>query len=167
MTLTSDASGRCSCGAFSSSGDWLQFLVPSTGDNSHHCEGTAADCGGLCHVILCLCDNEAFVAIIKSGSKVAFLFTAFHQVLIVPRHFPGKDNTAADHLSWNALPSFLQVVPNAKPHPILLPVALIQALGIQRPDWTSQAWRAELGSTLHMDSPIHHGGHTSQERTAT
>ena len=126
--------------------------------------------------ILCRCDNAAVVAIVKSGSskdrvamhlmRCLFFFTAFYQMLLVPRHLPGRDNTAADHLSRDALSSFLQLVPTAQPQPTELPDALMQALVIQRPDWTSAAWRAALRSTLHTGSPAQLRGRTSQEKTA-
>ena len=84
-----------------------------------------------------------------------FFFTAYYQMLLVPRYLPGKDNTDVDHLSRDA-----------QPQPTELPDALMQALVTQRPDWTSAAWRAALRSTLRMDLPAQHRGRTSQEKTA-
>ena len=69
----------------------------------------------------CRCDNAAVVAIIKSGTskdalamhpmRCLFFFTASHQLLLLPSHIPGKENVAADHLSRDALPLFLQLIP--------------------------------------------------------
>ena len=184
-TLTSDASGRWGCGAFSSSGTWFQFRWPPAWDAVNITVKELLPIVVACAVwghqwrgstILCRCDNAAIVAIVKSGSskdwvamhlmRCLFFFTAFYQMLLVPRHLPGRDNTAADHLSRDALSSFLQLVPTAQPQPTELPDALMQALVIQRPDWTSAAWRAALRSTLHTGSPAQLRGRTSQEKTA-
>ena len=55
----------------------------------------------------------------------AFFFTAFHQIILLPYHVPGKLNTAADHLSRDALSAFLQLVPGAMPLPKPLPEELM------------------------------------------
>ena len=106
----------------------------------------------------CLCDNAAVVAIVKSGTsrdslvmhlmRCLFFFTASHQLLLLPQHLPGKENTAADHLSRDALPLFVQIIPYAKEHPTALSEDLMAALVSQRPDWTSESWRAVLRSSL-------------------
>lgn len=88
--------------------------------------------------IRCLCDNAAVVAIVKSGTskdplamhlmRCLLFFTVAYQLVLVPRHLPGKENTAADHLSRGALSSFLQLVPCARVHPTAHPVELVGAL---------------------------------------
>ena len=50
------------------------------------------------------------------GSHAVPIFYT-HLLFLAPQHFSGKLNTAADLLSSNGLPSFLQMVPTAKPHP--------------------------------------------------
>ena len=75
---------------------------------------------------------------------MSLYYTAFNQIVLAPQHLPGKENRAADHLSRDALSSFLQLVPSAQHHPTPLPVELILALVTQRPDWTSASWRAVL-----------------------
>jgi hypothetical protein len=77
-----------------------------------------------------LCDNTAVVAIIKVGTSIdplvmhlmrcLFFFTVRYQLILLPKHLPGRENLAADHLSRDAL-SFRQVVPHAKVEPTLLP----------------------------------------------
>lgn len=54
-----------------------------------------------------------------------FFFMAFHQLVVLSQHVLGKVNTAADHLSRDALSSFLQLVPSANPLPTELPEASI------------------------------------------
>ena len=166
-TITSDASGRWGCGAFTKKGEWFQFRWPADWDNvhitakellpivvayaiwGHQWQGTT---------VQCLCDNAAVVAIVKSGTSKDFLvmhlmrclffFTASYQLFLLPQHLPGKDNTAADHLSRDALSSFLQLIPHAKEPPTALSEALMAALVTQRSDWTSHSWRAVLRSSL-------------------
>ena len=80
--------------------------------------------------------------------RCLFFFTAFHQIILLPYHVPGKLNTAADHLSRDALSAFLQLVPGAMPLPKPLPEELMVALVMRQPDWTSEDWRAVLRSSL-------------------
>ena len=185
-TVTSDASGSWGCGAYSSPGAWFQFQWPSSWNHIHitvkELLPIVVACGVWGHLwhgktILCRCDNAAVVAIIRSGSskdrvamhlmRCLFFFTAIHQLFIVPQHVPGKENTAADRLSRDALSSFLQLVPTANPRPTDLPGALMQALVFQTPDWTTPTWRAAFRSILPTDLPPHLRRHISQERIAT
>ena len=185
-TVTSDASGSWGCGAFSNTGAWFQFQWPPSWSDIHitpkELLPIIVACAVWGHVwkgmtVRCLCDNAAVVAIIRSGSardpttmhlmRCLFFFTAAHQLRLAPLHLPGRENVAADHLSRNALQSFLQLVPSAESAPTPLPDPLMQALVRHRPDWTSQAWRDVLRSTLPMGSPIPLSGLTSLERTAT
>ena len=151
----------------------------------YYCQGAVAYCS-------CLWSVGAFVAWenhpvslrqccscrnIRSGSskdrvamhlmRCLFFFTAIHQLFIVPQHVPGKENTAADRLSRDALSSFLQLVPTANPRPTDLPGSLMQALVFQTPDWTTPTWRAAFRSILPTDLPPHLRRHISQERIAT
>ena len=111
----------------------------------------------------CLCDNEAVVAIIKSGTckniramhflQCLFFFTAYYQLHLEPVHLPGRLNCAADSLSRNNLSRFLQLVPSAHHRPTCFPEGLLKVLVLQAPDWTSEAWKAMLHSTLLKDLP--------------
>lgn len=185
-TITSDASGSWGCGAFISSGAWFQFCWPPSWGPIHITMKELLPIVVACAVwghqwkgktVLCRCDNAAVVAIIKSGSsknqvamhlmRCLFFFSAFHQLLLVPQHVPGKDNTAADHLSRDAVSSFLQLVPAANPLPTKLPEALMLALVHQRPDWTSPVWRDAFHSILNRESPPQPKKHTSLEKIAT
>ena len=166
-TITSDASGRWGCGAFTEKGEWFQFCWPASWANVHITVKELLPIVVACAVwghqwrgatVQCLCDNAAVVAIVKSGTsrdslvmhlmRCLFFFTASHQLLLLPQHLPGKENTAADHLSRDALPLFLQIIPYAKEHPTALSEDLMAALVSQRPDWTSESWRAVLRSSL-------------------
>jgi hypothetical protein len=132
-TITSDASGRRGCGAFTEKGEWFQFCWPASWANVHITVKELLPIVVACAVwghqwrgatVQCLCDNAAVVAIVKSDTsrdslvmhlmRCLFFFTASHHLLLLPQHLPGKENTAADHLSRDALPLFLQIIPHAK-----------------------------------------------------
>jgi hypothetical protein len=167
-TITSDASGRRGCGAFTEKGEWFQFCWPASWANVHITVKELLPIVVACAVwghqwrgatVQCLCDNAAVVAIVKSDTsrdslvmhlmRCLFFFTASHHLLLLPQHLPGKENTAADHLSRDALPLFLQIIPHAKKeHPTALSEDLMAALVSQRPDWTSESWRTVLRSSL-------------------
>ena len=164
-TITSDASGRWGCGAFTEVGEWFQFRWPASWADVHITAKELLPIVVACAVwghkwrgvtVQCLCDNAAVVAIVRSGTskdslvmhlmRCLFFFTALHQLLLLPYHLPGRENTAADHLSRDALFLFLQIVPQAKEYPTPLSEELMAALVTQRPDWTSESWRAVLRS---------------------
>ncbi len=166
-TLTSDASGTWGCGAFTSTGEWLQLRWPSVWEEVHITVKellpimVACATWGHCwrgRTVRCLCDNAAVVAILRSGTskhplamhlmRCLFFFTAAYQIFLAPEHLPGKQNAAADSISRGNLSSFFQLVPTAHPHPAQLSPALTRALILQTPDWTSASWRAVLRSTL-------------------
>ena len=122
--------------------------------------------------VRCLCDNAAVMAIIRSGSSkdpVAMHLMRYCCVSIgfSTSAFARKDNAAADHLSRDALSSFLQLAPNAHTEPTVLPGKLMQALVYQRPDWTSPTWRAAFLSILPMVSQSLLKRHTGPEQTVT
>ena len=106
--------------------------------------------------VQCRCDNAAVVAIIRSGTskhplamhlmRCLFFFTAYYQIYLEPRHLPGKLNAAADALSRGHLSLFLQLHPEAVPHPTPIPDPLVTALILTTPDWASPAWTATLHS---------------------
>ena len=145
--VTSDASGRWGCGAFTESGEWFQFCWPPEWEGVHITVKELLPIVVACAVwghlwpgctVRCLCDNVAVVAIIKSGTskdprvmhlmRCLFFFTASHQIVLLPYHLPGRLNVAPDHLSRDALPSFLQLIPQAKARPTPLAEDLMGAL---------------------------------------
>ena len=159
-TVTSDASGSWGCGAYNNSGAWFQFSWPESWAQIHITTKELLPIVVACAVwgqswqgktVCCWCDNAAVVAIIRSGSakdpitmhlmRCLFFFTAAYNLVLEPRHVPGRENTAADYLSRDALSSFLQIVPHAQELPTELPEVLMQALVHQMPDWTSEQWR--------------------------
>lgn len=167
VTVTSDASGRWGCGAFTDKGEWFQFRWPAEWGGVHITGKELLPIVVACAVwghqwqgysVRCLCDNAAVVAIVKSGSskdptvmhlmRCLFFFVAHYQLVLLPAHIPGKENVAADHLSRDALSSFFQLVPGARKDPTPLGAGLMAALVTQQPDWMSEAWRAMLHSTL-------------------
>ena len=70
------------------------------------------------------------------------------ELLSLIGQLPGKVNIAADCLSRDNLPQFLQQVPTASPHPTTLPVELLNALIHHRPDWTSKNWKVWFDTIL-------------------
>ena len=159
VVMTSDASGSWGCGAYLSSGEWFQLELPSSWSSVHITIkellpiviGAAvwgSQWEGLS--VLCRCDNAAVVAIVNSGrSKVEramhlmrslFFFLARWNVALECRHIPGVENGAADALSRNNLPSFQRLRPEAGRVPTVLPDALLQALVVEQPDWTTVSW---------------------------
>ena len=165
--ITSDASGNWGCGAFSSQSCWFQLQWPQQWADVHITVKELLPIAVACAVwgkkwkgqtIKCICDNAAIVAIINSGRskdkltmhilRCLSFFTAHFNVSLFAQHLPGRENVAADALSRNNLPLFLQQVPGAKQDPTLLPQELVQALILQRPDWTSVSWRNLFNSIL-------------------
>ena len=185
-TVTSVASGRWGCGAFSSAGTWFQFQWPPAWDHIHITIKELLPVVVACDIwghlwkgrtVCCLCDNAAVVSIIRCGSskdamtkdlmQSLFFLTAFHQLVLVPQLLPGTENRATDCLSRDALHSFQQLVLNAHPQPTMLPIPLMHALIHCHPDWTSQEWRAAFNSTLHMASQAYHRRSTSLPKSDT
>ena len=167
-TLTLDASGSWGCGAFTTGGHWFQFQWPVVWEAVHitakellpivvACAVWGQDWTG--KMVRCRCDNAAVVAIIKSGSsknglvmhlmRCLFFFTAHFQLYLAPEHLPGRLNTAADSLSRDDVALFFQLVPEASRLPTPLPVELLQALVLQRPDWMAAGWMCALRTILH------------------
>lgn len=165
--ITSDASGNWGCGAFSSASDWFQLQWPSSWNTVHITIKELVPIVLACAIwgrqwqgksVRCVCDNAAVVAIVNSGSskdalvmhlmRCLFFFQAVFSLSIHAVHLAGKKNIAADGLSRNNLPLFLQQVPTAKPQPTPLPAELLKAIIHQRPDWTSKTWKVWFNSTL-------------------
>lgn len=167
VTVTSDASGNWGCGAYNSKGQWFQFQWPVSWASVHITVKellpiimAVAIWGKVWRgrTVRCVCDNAAVVAIVNSGKsrndlvmhlmRCLFFFLAHFNVFLFAVHLPGRDNIAADALSRDNLPLFLQQVQHAAQQPTLLPEELIQALVTHLPDWTSQNWRTWFTSIL-------------------
>ena len=167
-TVTSDASGRWGCGAYSSSGDWFQLEWPEEWREVHI---TVKE---LLPVVVavamwgkqwqgrnirCRCDNAAVVAILNTGSskeeramhlmRSLFFVQAMFDISLFGEHIPGAENGPADALSRGDARSFLSQVRSARHEPTVVRVDLRQALLLKRPDWTSKSWRDLLKSFLH------------------
>ena len=166
-TVISDASGHWGCGAFCSTGNWFQIQWPDIWNAVHITVkellpivvaravwGKAWN--GM--TIKIKCDNAAVVAIINSGRskehramhlmRCLFFVLAQYNMFILAEHIPGRDNVAADSLSWGNLSLFHQQVPTAMPHPTPVPEELLQVLIHQQPDWMSASWRVLFNSIL-------------------
>ena len=164
VVLTSDASGSWGCGAFTSTGQWLQLQFPESWADIHITVKEllpivlgAAVWGskwkGL--AVSCLCDNAAMVAIVNSGRskmdrtmhlmRCLSFFLARWGVSMVCRHISGAQNGAADALSCGDVPSFQRLVPGADKAPTVIPDNLLQCLVLGTPDWTKVDWIALFG----------------------
>ena len=101
-------------------------------------------------LVRCRCDNAAVVALINSGTskcemamhllRSAFIFLAMHDVTLWAVHIPGVENESADALSRNNHSLFLFQNPEAAERPTSIPSALVEALVLQKQDWTSECW---------------------------
>ena len=155
VPLVSDASGSWGCGAFWGP-HWFQW----------EWEGRAVDWSIAAKELLpillglgvwgsnwagskieCLCDNAA---VVNSGRardqtlghllRCMFFIAASMSVQVHATHIPGALNTAADALSRKNLPSFLQLVQSADPHPAPIPQPILEMTVREQPDSTSQEW---------------------------
>ena len=162
----SDASGTWGAGAFWKS-EWFQIQWHS----SLHEEQIAikelapvliacALWGNQWHgtTVRVNCDNEAVVAVIKSGYsrepfmrhllRCLFFFSARHDFTLTAAHIPGRQNFLADAISRNNAPLFLSSHTQANSFPTEVPQEYIDTLLIERPDWTSNTWTLWFNSTF-------------------
>jgi len=105
----------------------------------------------------CRCDNMAVVAVVNSGRakdrtlmhllRCMFFVAAHFSIHIHATHLPGVENSAADSLSRNNFPTFLQAVPEAADLPTPIPTALVDMVVKEQPDWSSPRW-AQLFSAF-------------------
>jgi hypothetical protein len=170
-SFTSDASGSWGCGAHWET-EWFQLAwdnIPEMRDMNIATQEllpiviAAAIWGrrwsGLC--IQCQSDNQAAVAVLASRScrdkdlmhllRCLFFFEAEFQFNLVAVHIPGKLNILADNLSRNDASAFFQQVNHTVSHePTAIPTPLLEMLAVQRPDWTSNAWREMFKSVLRL-----------------
>ena len=97
-------------------------------------------------MVQCHCDNMAVVEVVNSRYskdkemmhllRCLFFISEHHHFLVEAVHLLGKMNIAADALSRNNAPYFLQVVPETTP----LPDQALQLLVVEQPDWMSSSW---------------------------
>lgn len=169
VCVTSDASGSWGCGAFVGS-DWFSCQWGVCWNDVH------ITIKELLPIILASalwgrrwsgqrvlfrCDNAAVVAIVNSGrsknglamhlARALFLLGAVYKFTFRARHLPGNINKAADALSRNNVPLFLQLLPQASSSPTLIPATLHKVLIMAVPNWLSHDWRVLFSSILNMD----------------
>ena len=106
--------------------------------------------------ILCLCDNEAVVSIINTGTSrdqaVMGLMRCLHfiaarfNLLLTATHISGASNISADALYRNNLPLFFFNNPHAQSFPTPIPSPLLELLIHARPDWTSPSWSSTFNA---------------------
>ena len=99
--------------------------------------------------VRCMCDNEAVVSVIRTGSckeghmahmlRCLFFLEARFGFVVVSAHVPGSFNTWADALSRNHLDVFHSLAPQASPTPIHVPSAVVEGLSHTR-SWISPSW---------------------------
>ena len=159
VELTSDASGSWSCGACTSHGQWFQLQLLESWSDVHitikellpivlgvaawgnRWQGTP----GLLQVRQCCCRGYYQLGEKQGGRAMHLMrclsfFLARWNVSLVCRHIPGSQNSAADALSRNALPSFQRLVPGASRTPTIHPDILLGSLVQGTLDWTSVDW---------------------------
>jgi hypothetical protein len=137
LYVASDASGSCGFGAICGNswfyGSWpLDFGSASITVLELLPIVVAAHLWGIQWVRLqveFLCDNEAVVAILKSGSSRRLTLAACrYNFSISARHVPGRRNAAADALSRFHFQEFHCLLPTAYNLPTPVPSQLIQEL---------------------------------------
>ena len=72
--------------------------------------------------------------------RCVFFVGAKFGVNVRAEHVPGAENTAADALSRDNNPIFMQVVPEAESQPTPIPEPLVELTVREQPDWTSSHW---------------------------
>ena len=79
--------------------------------------------------------------------RCMFFVAAHFSIHIHATHLPRVENLAADSLSRNNFPTFLQAVPEAAVLPTPIPTALVDMVVREQPDWSSPRW-AQLFSAF-------------------
>ena len=106
-------------------------------------------------------DNMAVETVVNTGSsrdkammqlmRTLFFIVTHFNVQLRTVHVRGATNVAADAMSRNDLPRFLQVVPGAVPYQTPIPKGLVDLLVREQPDWTSARW-AQLFSDCYRQA---------------
>ena len=133
-SITSDASGSWGCGAFLSSGPWLQLAWPNSWAH-YHIAAKEMVPGVIAialwgralsgETVLICSDNMAVVSTISSGAamdpllmhlaRCLHFFLAEFDILLQAQHVCGAANTATDALSRNQLALFFPLCPTGLP----------------------------------------------------
>ena len=169
----SDASGLFGCGAFDTQLGWFQFQWRSEWiDRSIATKEmvpvvVAAALWGRAWEGRHVCfhsDNMAVVSILSKRSakdqhllallRCLFFLASFYKFHYSARHIPGVLNIAADTLSRMPVTDFSPFVPQIPAHEV--PVAVMDLLVHQIPDWNYLAWTRQFKTLLLGDSPRNH-----------
>ena len=164
--IWSDASGSWGAGAFWKS-EWFQLQwAPSLLDEQIAIKElipiviATTLWGSQWHgtTVRANCDNEAVVAVIKSGYsrepfishllRCIFFFSAKYDFTLTAAHIPGRLNTLADAISRNNAPYFVSSYPQANQQPTEVPQEFVNKLLVEKPDWTSNTWTLWFHSTF-------------------
>ena len=124
------------------------------------------------HRVICLCNNQAVVACLRSRTsrvfhvmhmlrKFAFI-EARYSFCLAPQYIDTKANHLADDLSRNLLSSFLLKVPQADRRATPLPPHLLDLLLDPTLDWASPRWLQLFNAISGTGSPCRPGTHTTQ-----
>ena len=164
--FSSDASGLWGCGAWHES-LWFQFEWDSI---SQDWDISAKELfpilvavavwgplwGG--STVLCHCDNQAVVSVIRSRScrdkklmhllRCLFFFEAYFGIRLQASHVAGINNGAADALLRDNLSLFFSLLPQAAVSPTPLPRELVELLLSPDMDWLSPIWTQRFKATL-------------------
>ena len=165
-TITSDASGSWGCEGFYST-HWFQLQWNSIAMSKSIAVKEFIPIILACLLwgnqwkgsyVQCQCDNEAVVAIIQSRYsrdddlmhllRCLFFIEASSGFNLIAQHIPGSNNTLADNLSRNLLPSFLSKAPQMDPSPMHIPIEATNLLLTHQSDWLSKTWISMFNSTL-------------------
>ncbi len=166
VTLTSDASGSWGCGAFWNT-NWFQYQWCPITDKWAITEQELLPIVIASAIwgpqwanksVSCLCDNEAVVFIINSGTsrdptvmsllRCLHFITAKFNLFLTTTHLPGSNNLLADALSRNNLSYFFDNLPQANSTPCQIPPTLLTLLVQPNLDWTSQSWNKMFNTTF-------------------
>ena len=173
VVITSDASGKWGCGAYSDA-DWFQLQWGPESDCLHITIKElipiviAASLWGRKwskKTVMVRCDNAAVVAIIGSGTSrdsevmhlmrcLAFISAKF-EFSIFATHISSTHNDLADALSRNDAHYFLSNYTQAHHNACTIPQELTDLLMTSKPDWTSQNWSSLWSFFSRRLSTIH------------
>ena len=119
--------------------------------------------------ILCHCDNQAVVAVLRSRTskhphimhmlRCLFFIEASYGFELASAYINSRANYLADDLSRNNLSSFLLKVPGASKIPVSIPAELLEILLDLSMDWTSPGWTQRFRAIFTTASPHRHIGH--------